>query len=187
MEAPPASLYQWLNFCSTSSWKSILRNAYYNDNRFFLDDIAHTCMLQDITKLHVKSGLSPPVFVKMFAVPSNIQDMNSAQAIILAQLTGANATVSVLPTDSPVPVTVSSQDSDVTHDSGGNYFCYECGRVSQTTKAWHNHRRLSHGVVPVSKYLVDGHVCKVCLKRFPSVSRMYQHPEQDSRKCPAAW
>ena len=84
-------------------------------------------------------------------------------------------------------VTVSSQDSDVTHDGGGNYFCYECGRVSQTTKAWHNHRRLSHGAFPASKYLVDGHVCKVCFFCCPSISRLYQHLEHDSKECLAAW
>lgn len=38
-----------------------------------------------------------------------------------------------------------------------------------------------------SKYLVDGHTCQVCLKIFLSISRIYQHLEQDSQCCLAAW
>ena len=63
METPPTTLYQWLNYCSSISWKSTLRSAYYNDNRLYLDDLAHICMLQDIIKLHEKVGLSPPSFI----------------------------------------------------------------------------------------------------------------------------
>ena len=71
--------------------------------------------------------------------------------------------------------------------SSVHYLCYECEGIFTTSKAWYNHRRLSHGIFPASKYLVDGHTCKVCLKIFPSISRIYQHLEQDSQRCLAAW
>ena len=57
MESPPGDLYQWLKFCATPSWKSLLRNAYLHDNRLYLDGLAHECMLLDITKLRKKVGL----------------------------------------------------------------------------------------------------------------------------------
>ena len=62
MESPPNSLHQWLNFCGTTSWRSYLRNAYYNDNRLFLDNVAHETMLHDIRKFHAKAGLPSPSF-----------------------------------------------------------------------------------------------------------------------------
>ena len=57
-ESPPAILYQWLNLSSTASWRSILRNAYYNGNRLYLDSVSHTCMLSDIRKLHAIAGIT---------------------------------------------------------------------------------------------------------------------------------
>ena len=437
MEAPPTTLYQWLNFCFSVTWKSTLRNAYFNDNRLFLDDLAHTCMLQDIIKLHGKAGLSPPNFVSTTlanisaqatlvgpaldntvlsenyvpttvrpghtyvaalsqpggtsvpatatqlggnailttvrpghtsyastyvslsssppphatqpggnavlttarpghtfsqpggtsvpatatqlgwnAVLTTVRPGHTSYAITYVSLPssspphatqlggnavlttarpghtssqpvgtmvptqlGGNAVLttvrpghtSVAPTSfsppsSPpphatqpggnavlttvrpghtisqpggimvpttvrlghtssqpgvivVPTTVrsghtSSASSSSTHSSffpspatqpdgnavlstvrlghtpdpsNGNSFCYECGQLAQTTKASHNHMRLSHGVFPLSKYLVDGHCCKVCLKQFPNISRVYQHLEHDSQSCLAAW
>ena len=158
MEAPPSSLHQWLNFCGSGSWKSYLRNAYYNDNRLFLDSVSHATMLHDICKTHARVGLQPPTFVVQPVQPAIVPPL-------------------VAPLIAPVPV---PEADDV-------YFCYECWTTTTTTKAWHNHRRAKHGIYPVSKYLVDGHVCKVCLTLFPTISRMYQHLESDSRRCLAVW
>ena len=55
------------------------------------------------------------------------------------------------------------------------------------TEVCHNHRGRKHGILPSSKYLVDGHTCIFCLKRLPTIIQLYQHLESDSRQCLAAW
>jgi hypothetical protein len=116
MQAPPASLHQWLNFCGTVSWRAILRNAYHNDNRIFHDDISHCNMLHDIHKLHVKTGTVSPDFTKLFLLPSLLEaDQHhmppSARPDILPNARPDMHTSSLRP-DSQVDTTLSDVRSD---------------------------------------------------------------------------
>ena len=153
----------------------------------YLDDVSHSCMLHDISKLHTKAGMCRPDF-PMLDIVLSVTDTGPIAVVVPSSqvLVVIPANASATSSSLAVPVannTLALQGSE----PNSSYFCYECGNISQTTKGWYNHRRLTHGIFPASKYLVDGHVCKVCLKLFPSISRMYQHLEQDSKRCLAAW
>ena len=119
MESPPVTLFQWLNFCNTPSWRGILRSAYHNDNRLFHDDIAHNNMLHDIYKLHLKTSTPCPNFTTLFLPPSMLQADSHHPATgetTLSQHARPGGSACSLSPDSQVGVVPCDDRSD-THDN----------------------------------------------------------------------
>ena len=154
MDSPPNSLYQWLNFCASMSWKSYIRDAFCNDNRLYLEDARLSVMHTDIQNIHSRAGLPAPVFCIAPVPPEGEQRAPASPASTAPPDDGsASASPSAAVTTLPDPLSF-------------RLLCYKCGATSATTKAWKDHRRIVHLIPPACEQLIDGHVCKVCLKPF---------------------
>ena len=63
------------------------------------------------------------------------------------------------------------------------YICYECGQVSNSTRAWWNHRANQHGFVRDIRGHIDGEHCLACLTNFHTLPRLIRHISDDSPSC----
>ena len=138
-------------------------------------------MFHDIHKLHAKTGTAGPDFTKLFLLPSLLETEQQADNIFPNVRPASNTTVGQTCSPSTQLAAAQSADPDVPVQFRV-FFCYECGYVAKSRMAWHNHKRThSNGVRPLSRSLVDGPSCKICLRRFPTIYRHYHHLEEVSR------
>jgi hypothetical protein len=63
------------------------------------------------------------------------------------------------------------------------YICYECGHVSDSKKAWAQHRKCVHKFVLHSRFYAPDSICRCCLRDFHTMPRIIRHLEETSPQC----